>query len=290
MHPIKSLLLHAYFGATLPARRVAARRRAASGQSPAMVLMYHRVADDRATPWTVSNRIFAEQIAWLRRSFEIVSLDEAQRRVAGGTCDRPCVAITFDDGYRDNAQAAIPLLIREQIPCTYFVSTRMVVESRPFPHDLARGQAFEPNTPDELREWAEAGIEMGGHTRTHADLATIADPSRLWDEVVGGSDELAELVGKPVRWFAFPFGQHRNLSIAAAEIARAAGMSGVCSAYGGYNFPGDDPFHLQRIAVDDDLIRLKNWLTVDPRKFAKHPRFFLPPANVSRLACSASRR
>jgi peptidoglycan/xylan/chitin deacetylase (PgdA/CDA1 family) len=255
-----------------------------------MVLMYHRVADDRATPWTVSNRIFAEQIAWLRQNCEIVSLDEAQRRIAGGANDRPCVSITFDDGYRDNAHSAIPLLIREQVPCTYFVSTRMIAESRPFPHDLARGHAFEPNTPDELREWAEAGIEMGGHTRTHADLATIADPSRLWDEVVGGSDELAEMVGKPVRWFAFPFGQHRNLSIAVAEIVRSAGMAGVCSAYGGYNFPGDDPFHLQRIAVDDDLIRLKNWITVDPRKFAKHPRFFFPPPSASRVACTASRR
>ncbi|MEX0586994.1 MAG: polysaccharide deacetylase family protein, partial [Pirellulales bacterium] len=242
------------------------------------VLMYHRVADDRGTPWTISNRTFAAQIAWLRRHFELVSLDEAQRRVASGSSERPCVSITFDDGYRDNGRTAIPLLIQEQIPCTYFVSTRMIVESRPFPHDLARGLAFDPNTADELRQWAEAGIEMGGHTRTHADLAAISDPSRLWDEVVGGTDELAEIVGKPVHWFAFPFGQRANLSVAVAGIVRSAGMAGVCSAYGGYNFPGDDPFHLQRIAVNDDLVRLKNWVTVDPRKFHKHPRFFFPPS------------
>ncbi len=41
---------------------------------------------------------------------------------------------------------------------------------------------------------------------------------------------------------------------------------GVCSAYGGYNFPGGDAFHIERIAVDDELLRLKNWVTLDPRK------------------------
>jgi hypothetical protein len=40
----------------------------------------------------------------------------------------------------------------------------------------------------------------------------------------------------------------------------------VCSAYGGFNFPGDDPFHLQRIAADSVMVRLKNWVTMDPRK------------------------
>ena len=39
----------------------------------------------------------------------------------------------------------------------------------------------------------------------------------------------------------------------------------VCSAYGDYNFPGDDPFHIRRIHVDD-MLRLKNWGTIDPRR------------------------
>ena len=43
------------------------------------------------------------------------------------------------------------------------------------------------------------------------------------------------------------------------------GYEGVCSAYGDYNFPGDDPFHLRRIHVEN-MARLKNWGTIDPRK------------------------
>jgi hypothetical protein len=75
-----------------------------------------------------------------------------------------------------------------------------------------------------------------------------------------------------VRYFAFPFGQHANLDPRAFELAAEAGYAGVCSAYGGFNFPGDDPFHLQRIVIDEVMIRLKNWVTMDPRKL-RTPRF-----------------
>ena len=43
----------------------------------------------------------------------------------------------------------------------------------------------------------------------------------------------------------------------AFRVAYEAGYDGVCSAYGGYNFPGDDPFHLRRIHADPEFIRLQ---------------------------------
>ena len=57
-----------------------------------------------------------------------------------------------------------------------------------------------------------------------------------------------------------------TLSPEAFHVAWEAGYAGVCSAYGGYNFPGDDPFHLRRFHADCEFIRFKNWLTIDPRK------------------------
>ena len=69
--------------------------------------------------------------------------------------------------------------------------------------------------------------------------------------------------GKPIRYFAFPYGLHANLNAEAFRLARRAGYQGACSAYGGYNWPGDDHFHLQRIHADPEMLRLKNWLTSD---------------------------
>jgi peptidoglycan/xylan/chitin deacetylase (PgdA/CDA1 family) len=273
MPPWKRLLLHLYYQGTRPIRAAAAATRAVTGRAPVMVLMYHRIADDRDTPWTVSNRTFARQIAWLKPRFDLVSLAEAQARIRSGHNSRACVSITFDDGYAENCQQALPLLIDQRIAFTYFVATRFVVEGKPFPHDVALGHSFSPNTVEQLRALVSSGAELAGHTRTHADLGRVADSDTLYDEMVGGARELEDLVGRPVSYFAFPYGQYANLSLEAFGLAKEAGFAGVCSAYGGFNFPGDDEFHIQRFAVDDDLVRLKNWVTVDPRKLSMHSRF-----------------
>ena len=269
----KRLLLSVYYHGSQPLRWWNRRCAVARGRVPVIVLFYHRVADDRPNDWTISNRMFARQMRWLRARFELVSLAEARRRVLRGANYHPCVSITFDDGYADNCREAIPWLIKERIPCTYFVTLQNVLDGQPFPHDLAWGIPLLPNTPEQLRAMAAAGIEIGAHAYTHANLASITDLPNLYREVVSAGQDLQQVVGRPVRYFAFPYGQPVNLSRQAFETAYRAGYEAVCSAYGGYNFPGGDAFHLQRIPADDQMIRLKNWTTVDPRK-VNTPRFF----------------
>lgn len=269
----KTIALGAYYHASYAARLRHNEDLAEQGRAPVMILFYHRVANDCANAWTTSHRSFARQLRWLSRYFEIVSLSTAQYRLQRGYNVQPCVSITFDDGYAENCEFAIPLLLEQQIPFTYFVTTRHILEGLPFPHDMALGNPLPPNTPQQIRALADAGVEIGAHTRTHADLGRTSERSQLHDEIVTSRDELEELTRQPIRYFAFPYGQHANLSTAAFEIARDCGYEAACSAYGGYNFPGDDPFHLQRIHADDDLLRLKNWVTLDPRKLRSTRRF-----------------
>ncbi|HTN75737.1 MAG TPA: polysaccharide deacetylase family protein [Pirellulaceae bacterium] len=294
----KDLLLSTYYHATLPMRNWLARKRAREGQAPISILFYHRVADTCPNDWTMSRDMFAQQIAWLRERFDLISLAQAQERIVCGVNYRPAVCITFDDGYRENCEFALPLLVQERIPCTYFVSSWFVGENQPFPHDCLRGEPLPPNTIEDLRSMVKEGIEIGAHTRTHADLGTIHDPQRLQEEVVGCAHELEDWVGAPIRYFAFPYGLHPNLNAEAFRLARRAGYAGACSAYGGYNFPGDDAFHLQRIHADPEMLRLKNWLTVDPRKQRRVQRFeyevapppprdyedYLPPSQRTRAS------
>ncbi len=269
---LRLAMLHLYYHASYPVRVWNYWREVSRDHLPAMVLFYHRIADDRATPWTMPNAVFRRQIQWLAKSFEFVSLEEVQRRLRQGCNFRPCVSITFDDGYADNCREAIPFLIKEQIPCTYFATLQNVVHEEPFSHDLVLGQRLAPNSLEQLKAMAAAGVEIGGHAYTHADLGKITDPRLLHYEMVEAKEEMQRALGRPVRYFAFPFGQHDNMSSAAFQLAREAGFEAVCSAYGGYNFPGDDPFHLQRIGPDGTMIRLKNWVTMDPRKL-RTPRF-----------------
>jgi peptidoglycan/xylan/chitin deacetylase (PgdA/CDA1 family) len=270
---LKSCVLGGYYCATLPARRRAAIERVAQQTEPVRVLFYHRVADEHLNDWTMPTQVFAKQIRWLGAHFDLVSLAEAQRRISAGRNRIPTACITFDDGYADNMRFALPLLFEHEIPFTYFVSTHHVLGGKPFPHDIKAGVPLTPNTPHQLRNLAAAGVEIGAHTRTHADLGGPLTTVQLASEIQGCKRELEQTIAREVRYFAFPYGQHANLSARAFRLACEAGYAGVCSAYGGYNFPGDDPFHLRRIHADPQMFRFKNWLTVDPRKLREHRDF-----------------
>jgi peptidoglycan/xylan/chitin deacetylase (PgdA/CDA1 family) len=265
MNPLKDILLNAYYVSTLGKRRRAAADRALRGMEPVSVLFYHRVADNTPNAWTMPTATFAKQVRWLKEQFDVVDLTEAQRRIASGRNERPTVAITFDDGYAENMQFAVPLLLKEELPFAYFVSTNHVFGNRPFPHDEAAGRPLAPNTLSQLREMAAAGVEIGAHNRNHIHLGVVP-VDVIEEEIVGSKHDLEQALEREVRYSAFPYGQPADLSTAAFQIAYQAGYHGVCSAYGGYNFPGDDPFHLRRIHADCETIRVKNWLTVDPRK------------------------
>lgn len=270
--PWKKWLLSAYYYATLPGRRQRRRFSARAGRAPVSIVFYHRVADNTPNDWTISSCEFSRQIDWLQEHFDLVSLPEAQQRILHGNA-RPAVSLTFDDGYAVNCERALPLLIKRKIPCTYFVTSHNVLTGEPFPHDVRAQQPLAPNTMEQLRSLVAAGIEIGAHTKSHADLGGVTDEATLLDEVVGSRDDLQDALGTSIRYFAFPFGLHKNLNRRAFHLAREAGFVGVCSAYGGYNTPGDDPFHLQRIHADPEFVAFRNWLTLDRRKIAQVERY-----------------
>jgi peptidoglycan/xylan/chitin deacetylase (PgdA/CDA1 family) len=203
---------------------------------------------------------------WLQDNYDIVSLEEAQLRTQSKFCDRPTVAITFDDGYADNGDFAIPELARRGLTATYFVATDFVKTGRSFPHDVKAELPLLPNTFDQLREYVDLGMEIGAHTRSHCDLGQVTLESQIRDEIVGSVQDLETWLGQPIRYFAFPYGLPHNTSQEAVDIIREIGLKGFCTAYGAWNWPGSGGFHLRRIHADPGIERLRNWLTLDARK------------------------
>lgn len=237
-----------------------------AGNVPVAILFYHRIADQFPNGWTMSRDDFRRQLDWLQANFDVVSLEEAQQRIRSSHNDRPSVALTFDDGYRDNAEFAIPELAQRHLPATYFVSTDFVASGTAFPHDVEAGKPLEPNTIEELQSFIERGIEIGGHTRSHCDLGKVDSKEQLKNEIVGGSEQLERWLKIKIRYFAFPFGLPQNMSQLAVDVIREAGFKGFCSAYGAWNWPDSEGYHLRRVHADPGLSRLQNWLTFDQRK------------------------
>lgn len=260
-----SKLIDAYRLASWPYRLLQHRQLIQSGSVPVLTLFYHRIADHPSNDWTISCSQFQEQIDWIEQHFEIVDLEECQRRIRSGSNTRPTISITFDDGYAENCDFALPMLIERRIPVTYFVTTYHTAEQQPFPHDRNLNTPLPTNTIESLRALDMAGVEIGGHSRTHIDLGKITCQQTLVDEVISASRELEEAIGRKVRYFAFPYGQHANLNPTVFAMLKEAGFLGACSAYQGWNEIGGDEFHIQRIHGDPNFSRLKNWLTFDPR-------------------------
>ena len=90
----------------------------------ATILAYHRITDEARSSLTLPTRRFRAQLAYLRRFYRIVPLAEVIAVLRdGGRFAHPTVAITFDDGYRDNLTNAAPILREYGCPATLFIAT-----------------------------------------------------------------------------------------------------------------------------------------------------------------------
>ncbi len=110
---------------------------------------------------------------------------------------------------------------------------------------MSRGErGFLPLTWDQILYLSRDGFEIGSHTRSHLDCGS-SDAEALEREIAGSKADLEQRLGQEVKFFAFPWGQRRNMSPAAMELAGKT-YAHVLSAYGGVNFAGSELWHLKR--------------------------------------------
>jgi peptidoglycan/xylan/chitin deacetylase (PgdA/CDA1 family) len=216
----------------------------------AAIVAFHRVHDGAASSdsLTIDVRTFERYCQYFKRWFRVLPLHSLVDRLKRGQLAGRELAITFDDGYRDNFENAAPVLERLSLPATFFVVTQwMDTEVIPF-WDADRGMRYPWMTWADVRSLHRRGFEIGVHTRTHADLGTLSG-GRAGDEILGARLELEDRLNAPATSFAYPYGKRQHLTEANRELVRAAGFACCCSGFGGVNAPGTDPFRLNRIPI-----------------------------------------
>lgn len=89
------------------------------------VFIFHRVhaVADPLFPDEVDAARFDVMLGWLKDWFQVLPLDEAIARLQSGTLPARAAALSFDDGYADNHDVALPLLQKHGLPCSFFVAT-----------------------------------------------------------------------------------------------------------------------------------------------------------------------
>ncbi|HZW31856.1 MAG TPA: polysaccharide deacetylase family protein [Isosphaeraceae bacterium] len=101
-----------------------------------VVLTYHRIAEPGLDPFydpvvSATPTAFRAQVEWLRRRFRILALPDLVAWLESGARGRaPVALLTFDDGYRDNFEAAVPILHECDIPATFFLPTAFLEAPR----------------------------------------------------------------------------------------------------------------------------------------------------------------
>ena len=188
-----------------------------------MILMYHGVADVGEDPnqLCVTPSRFAEQMGWLKRhglrGVGIGTLVDALR--AGR--QRGLVGITFDDGYASVLEAAVPELLRHGFTASMFVLSGHLNGC----NQWDKGPVWPLVSADQVRELAAAGMEVGSHGATHRRLAGIGS-DELAAEVNASRTAISELMGAPVRGFAYPYG---SMDAGARRAVRDAGYDYACA-------------------------------------------------------------
>jgi peptidoglycan/xylan/chitin deacetylase (PgdA/CDA1 family) len=211
---------------TATARTTAARTTAARPmrlRGTPMILMYHGIADVAEDPnqLCVSPRRFAEQMSWLERSgLRGVSVATLVDAMALGQADG-MVGITFDDGYTSVLEAALPQLASRGFGATAFIISALIGRT----NEWDAGPVWPLLDRAGIAELGAAGVEIASHSATHPHLAGLA-ARRQAAEAAASRAQLEDLLGAPVRGFAYPYGSMDN---AARYAVGAAGYEYACA-------------------------------------------------------------
>lgn len=262
----------------------------------AVVVMFHNLQHGPHDPDDLRSgeQAFEQVLDFLGRHFNTVPLSEIVDRIARGRSVGGLAALSFDDGYPDWHSQVCPILMRRNLPASFFVTTSQL-DGRPLwseriAHLLRHGQpaaldtlrsslpevswsdavqrenAIEPMTQalkymptperdelihqmeqrcgvqteqaprftvSDLQGMVRQGFEIGSHTVDHPILS-CCDETQAWREISKSREQLSELIGQEVRYFAYPNGKPQlDFSQRDVDLVRRAGYRGAVTTDSG---------------------------------------------------------
>jgi peptidoglycan/xylan/chitin deacetylase (PgdA/CDA1 family) len=207
-----------------------------------LIVMYHGLGGSDG----VRPEDFGRHLDLLAARRRIVPLAEAVGALGTEAAHR-LAAVTFDDGYRDFARHALPVLRLRGLHATLFVPAAHVGGANVW--DQGRAPRREILDAAELRDLDPDVVGIGAHGATHRRLAGLG-AAALREETVEARRRLEAVTGRPVRLFAYPYGQLDDFDAAAERAVREAGFLAACSTHFGRGSRTKDRFRLCRVGIE----------------------------------------
>jgi peptidoglycan/xylan/chitin deacetylase (PgdA/CDA1 family) len=197
------------------------------------ILAYHEVGETDDL-YNITANQFEEQMAYLTRNgYHAISLEDLFNFYNGqGKLPEKPVVITFDDGYEDNYLVALPILEKYNLSATVFIVPNLIG---------TEGYL----SWQQVTEMQQRHTEIGSHTMSHIAMDEIGEEQQR-QEASESKSVLEQHMGKPIRFFAYPFG---GFTATTEQILQEAGYRGACAGMPGLNDKSTDVYALKRINV-----------------------------------------
>ena len=222
--------------------------------------MYHVVSkseDAKEKQFCCHPKAFKRQMAYLKKAgYEVVGIDElihymissneahqTNKQIQQAKLHR-FVVITFDDGYLDTYENALPILAKLNFAATVFIVSGLVgkrnqwIGDEKYPEKYLMGWR-------EIEEMKENGVSIGSHTISHRRLSTL-DCEDAKNEIESSKKFLEDRLGTAINHFAYPYGDFNDSTV---KMVIEVGYKSACSTKSGFNSKEVSLFELRRLDI-----------------------------------------
>lgn len=211
------------------------------------ILMYHSVnpGAKKGNLLAVTPEIFEKQMHFLKAlRYNVVPLDYAAGLIREKKKVPPrTVAITLDDGYRDNYAHAFPVLKKYNLPATIFIII----------NEVERGQGDRLSW-EEIKDMRDSGIiSFGSHTLGPEPLINIKSEEEVKKQIFDSKKILEEKLGGDIAAFSYPEGRFNDKI---RQLVIDAGYKFAVATNPGKKIRNDDIFALKRLRISRNAANL----------------------------------
>ena len=217
------------------------------------ILCYHKIAAPpphaRIKGLYLDPSLFRQQIQELAaEGFSFVSPAEQDQAQA--------IAITFDDGFRNNLEEALPVMQEAGCRAINFLVADRIGKTSDW-EAREGGEADSLMDESQVREWLAAGNWIGAHTCTHPRLSQLSR-AQAKEEIHASKKKLEDKFGLRIDHFAYPFGDYNQVIV---ELVQEAGFRTASTMHRGINRKGNSALELKRWAARYASRTIRNFLS-----------------------------
>lgn len=230
------------------------------------VLVYHSIKDlpkaNDLMRITVPPALFDAQIRYLlARGYKILPIDNILDYLSGNKqITGKEIALTFDDGFEDNLDAAVNTLKKNGLTAIYFLASNHIGSKEIFPWCKDEPLYSKPLSLEETLKLISVNMRIGSHSLNHINMGEIThDRARLLEEIAVSKKALEDKLKVKVDYFAYPYGRRDSYNVMTEDMVRQSGYKAAFTNVFGSNKKGDNLFELKRTRItwNDTPFRFK---------------------------------